>query len=74
MPYYDHNSNHHAQFGGQGGRVRKWTVPIEISTHDTHWICLPLDEAVASIAVFDIVSESDGQADGRMETLLEPAK
>ena len=35
---------------------------------------LPLDEAIASRAVFVIVSGSDGWADGRAETLLEPAK
>ena len=35
---------------------------------------LPLDEAVASRAVFVIVSGSDGRTDGRAETLLEPAK
>ena len=35
---------------------------------------LPLDEAIASRAVFVIVSGSDGRADGRAETLLEPAK
>ena len=35
---------------------------------------LPLDEAVASRAVFVIVSGSDGRTGGRAETLLEPAK
>ena len=35
---------------------------------------LPLDEALASRAVFVILSGSDGRADGRTETLLEPAK
>ena len=42
-----------------------------------HWLYdffsfLPLDEAIASRAVFVIVSGSDGRADGR--THLEPAK
>ena len=35
---------------------------------------LPLDEAIASRAIFVIVSGSDGRADGEAETLLEPAK
>ena len=35
---------------------------------------LPLDEAIASRAVFVIVSGADGRTDGRAETLLEPAK
>ena len=34
---------------------------------------LPLDKAAASRAVFVIVAGSDGRADGRAETLLEPA-
>ena len=35
---------------------------------------LPLDDAVASRPVYVIVSGSDWRADGRTETLLEPAK
>ena len=34
---------------------------------------LPLDEAIASRAVFVIVSGSDGRAGERAETLLDPA-
>ena len=34
---------------------------------------LPLDEAIASRAVYVIVSGSDGWTGGRAETLLEPA-
>ena len=40
----------------------------------TTCVFLPLDEAVASTAVFVIVSRSDWRKDRRAETLLEPAK
>ena len=64
--------------GARGGRewahsiARQW-VPIGSPlTHMVYLleILLPLDEAVASGAVFVIVAGSDGRA----ETLLEPAK
>ena len=51
--------------------VQVEVVPIEL---DSTLQFLPLDEAIASRAVFVIVSGSDGRADGRTETLLEPAK
>ena len=58
------------------------TEGSQIGDHrlSTSWVIigamtlLPLDEAIASRAVFVIVSGSDGRTDGRAETLLEPAE
>ena len=58
-----------------------WDFPSERFAHAHQLVgprvfmsFLPLDEAMASRAVFVIVSGSDGRAHGRTETLLEPAK
>ena len=51
---------------GRKFSVKKWTKQL-FATVSTF---LPLDEAVASTAIFVIVSRSDGRA----ETLLKPAK